>query len=82
MDQEMRVIEASAESELDAAFASLRQRQVSAILTAADPFFDDHPEQLVALSSRYAVPAIYPWRQFERRRRKSDPERTPGLNHP
>src|ERR1700730_15562464 len=23
-----------------------------------------HPEQLVALSSRYAVPAIFPWRQF------------------
>ena len=64
MDQEMHVIEASVEHELNAAFASFRQRRINAALVAADPFFDDRHEQLVALSARYAIPAIYQWRQF------------------
>ena len=62
--QEIHVIEASTEFELDAAFVSIRQRQITGALVAADPFFDDCREQLVALSARYAIPAIYQWRQF------------------
>jgi ABC-type uncharacterized transport system substrate-binding protein len=62
--QVMQVVEASSESELEAAFAAFRQRQVGAIVVEADPFLDDHRDQLVALGLRYAVPAIYHWRQF------------------
>src|SRR4029079_5599609 len=62
--QEIHVIEASTEFELDAAFVSIRQRQITGALVAADPFFDDCREQLVALSARYATPAIYQWRQL------------------
>jgi putative ABC transport system substrate-binding protein len=62
--QVMQVVEASSESELEAAFAAFRQRQVGAIVVEADPFLDDHRDQLVALGLRYAVPAIYQWRQF------------------
>jgi putative ABC transport system substrate-binding protein len=64
MDQAIQTIEASSESQLDAAFASLRNRQIAAILAHTDPFLDDHLQQLVALGSRYGVPAIYQWRQF------------------
>lgn len=64
VDQEIHVIEASTEFELDAAFVSIRQQQITGALVAADPFFDDCREQLVALSARYAIPAIYQWRQF------------------
>lgn len=64
MDQDIQVIEASSEPQLDAAFASLRNRQIAAVLAHADPFLDDHLQQLVALGSRYAIPAIYQWRQF------------------
>jgi hypothetical protein len=64
MDQAIQIIEASSESQLDAAFASLRSRQIAAILANTDPFLDDHLQQLVALGSRYGVPAIYQWRQF------------------
>jgi putative ABC transport system substrate-binding protein len=64
MDQAMDVIEASVEHELDAAFASFGQRRVKAVVVAADPFFDDRREKLVALSARYSIPAIYQWRQF------------------
>lgn len=64
MDQDMQVIEAGSVSQLDAAFAALRTRQIAAVLAHADPFLDDHWQQLVALGSRYGVPAIYQWRQF------------------
>ena len=64
MDQVIQIVEASSESQLDAAFASLRDRQIAAILAHTDPFLDDHLQQLVALGSRYGVPAIYQWRQF------------------
>jgi putative ABC transport system substrate-binding protein len=62
--QVMQVVEASSESELEAAFATFRQQHVGAIVVQADPFLDDHGDQLVALGLRYAVPAIYQWRQF------------------
>jgi putative ABC transport system substrate-binding protein len=64
MDQVLHVTEASIELELDTAFASFRQTGVTAILVAADPFFDDRREKLIGLSDRYAIPAIYQWRQF------------------
>jgi putative ABC transport system substrate-binding protein len=38
MDQQLDVIEASTDFELDAAFASLRQRQLAAVLVVTDPF--------------------------------------------
>src|SRR5207302_6492031 len=38
------------------------QLQAGALLFVADPFLFGRREQLVALASRHAVPAIYPWR--------------------
>jgi putative ABC transport system substrate-binding protein len=60
----MPVIGASSESELDAAFATLRPRQIAALVVQADPFLGSHRERLVALCSRYAVPAIFQWREI------------------
>jgi putative ABC transport system substrate-binding protein len=57
-------VKASSESEIDAAFASLVQRQAGALLVATDPFFYSRREQIVALAARHAVPAIYEFRQF------------------
>ena len=31
---------------------------------SANPFFDTHREQLLALAARHAVPAIYAWHEF------------------
>lgn len=64
MDQQLDVIEASTDFELDAAFASLRQRQLAAVLVVTDPFLDNQLERLVALSFRYSVPGMYQWRDF------------------
>jgi ABC-type uncharacterized transport system substrate-binding protein len=55
---------ASSESEIDTAFASLVQLKADALIVGADAFFSSRREQLVALASRHAVPAIYEWREF------------------
>ena len=54
----------SSESEIDAAFATVVQRHASALVVGTDPFLSSRREQLVALASRHAVPAIYAWREF------------------
>ncbi len=58
------ILKAGTESELDAAFGSLLQSQAGALLVGADPFFNSRREKLIALSARFAVPAIYEWRAF------------------
>src|SRR5690348_9387552 len=58
------VLNAGSESEIDAAFASLVQLHAGALVVAADPFLSSRREQIVALASHTAVPAIYSWREF------------------
>jgi putative ABC transport system substrate-binding protein len=61
---ELRILKASTDSEIDAAFATLVQLQAGGLLVQADPLFNSRREQLVALASRYAIPAISVWREF------------------
>jgi putative ABC transport system substrate-binding protein len=57
-------LKARTEGEIDAAFTTLIQRHVDALVVGNDPFFDNRTEQFVALASRHAVPAIYDQREF------------------
>jgi putative ABC transport system substrate-binding protein len=61
---QLQILQASAEGEIDAAFASLVELQAGALLVGGDPLFDTRLEQLVALASSHAVPAMYPAREF------------------
>jgi putative ABC transport system substrate-binding protein len=61
---QLQVLKAGSESEIDAAFASLVQLHAGALVVAGDAFFASRRDQLAALASRHAVPAIYPLRQF------------------
>jgi putative tryptophan/tyrosine transport system substrate-binding protein len=61
---QLHVLKASTEGEVDAAFASVPQSQAGALVVQADPFFIARREQLVALTSRHRIPAIYEWRGF------------------
>jgi putative tryptophan/tyrosine transport system substrate-binding protein len=61
---QLHILKAGTESEIDAAFASLVQQQAGALVVASDAFFVRRREQLVALASRDAVPAIYAFREF------------------
>jgi putative tryptophan/tyrosine transport system substrate-binding protein len=64
MSLQLHVLEASTESEIDGAFATLDQLHIGALVSSSDPFFTSRREQLVALAARSAVPAIYQWREF------------------
>jgi putative ABC transport system substrate-binding protein len=62
--RKLHVLKAGSESEIDTAFASAVQPHADALVVSADPFLSSRREQLVALASRHAVPAIYAWREF------------------
>ena len=62
--QQILVIRASTERDLDMAFTTIVEQRVGALVVGNDPFFNARPDQLVALASRHAVPAIYPYREF------------------
>jgi putative ABC transport system substrate-binding protein len=61
---QLPVLQAGSESEIDTAFVSLVELHVGGLVVGTDPFFNSRREQLVALAERYAVPAIYEWREF------------------
>ena len=61
---QLDVLNAGNEAEIDDALAALTQRQARALVVGADPFFTSRREQLVALTSRYALPASYGVREF------------------
>jgi putative ABC transport system substrate-binding protein len=61
---QLHIVKASKEDDFEPAFASLVQQKVNALVVGTDPFFTSRREQIVALASRYAVPAIYEWQEF------------------
>jgi putative tryptophan/tyrosine transport system substrate-binding protein len=58
------VATASTDREIESAYASVVERRAGGLIVAADPFFNSRRGQLVALSARHAMPAIYEWREF------------------
>jgi putative ABC transport system substrate-binding protein len=60
----LQVLKASSESEIDAAFASFAQLQVGGLLVGPASIFGLRREQIFALASRYAVPAMYDTRAY------------------
>jgi putative ABC transport system substrate-binding protein len=61
---QLAILTAGTESEIDAAYATLVQLHAGAFIVMGDPLFVNGREQLAALSSRHAVPTIYPLREF------------------
>jgi putative ABC transport system substrate-binding protein len=56
---ELHVLNASAESDLDAVFSKVGElRAGGLVISAGDPFFASHTGQLAALAARHAVPAV------------------------
>jgi len=61
---QVNVLNASTEKEIDAAFISLVQRRVDALIVGSDPFLFGQRDHLVQLAARHAVPTIYFSREF------------------
>jgi putative tryptophan/tyrosine transport system substrate-binding protein len=62
--QQLTILNGSNDQEIDAAFASLAERRVKALLVAADPSYDPRRNRLIALSAQYAIPTLYHFRDF------------------
>ncbi len=58
------VVQASIESDLDAAFAKLPELRAVGLVIAGDPFFTSRSDKLAALSLQHRMPAIFQYRQF------------------
>jgi putative ABC transport system substrate-binding protein len=58
------LLKASSKSDIDAAFASIPEKRVGALLVGSDPFFTSQRDQFVALVARHAIPAIFEQREF------------------
>jgi putative ABC transport system substrate-binding protein len=61
---QLRVLNATTEGEIDAAFSAVNERRPDGMLVTNSPFFLVHAERITALAARYGVPAIYARREF------------------
>jgi putative ABC transport system substrate-binding protein len=63
LGQNLMVVHASAESDLEIAFATMAEQRVGALLVAADVFFRNRVAKLAALATRHRLPMLCPWRE-------------------
>ena len=60
----LHVLNASTESQIDVAFGALVELRAAALMVSVDSFLNNSRGQIVALATRYAVPAVYGFRDF------------------
>jgi putative ABC transport system substrate-binding protein len=61
---QIQTLKASTVREIDAAFETLLQARTGALLVGNDVFLNGQIEQIVALATRYAIPAMHSSREF------------------
>src|SRR6266508_1133138 len=61
---ELRMLNASTPSEIEAALASLAAQRPDALIVGFDPFFVVRREELVAAIARLRIAVVYPFREF------------------
>jgi putative ABC transport system substrate-binding protein len=64
MGLEVQISKASTDREIDAAFVTLAQARIGALLVSPDAFFVNRIDQIIALAARYAIPTMYSYREF------------------
>ena len=62
--QKMALVQAHTDSELEAAFITLVQQRVGALIVNPDPFFLTRRDKLVELAARQKIPTIYNLREY------------------
>jgi putative ABC transport system substrate-binding protein len=64
LGQQVRIFDVSSDSEIDAAFATIVDQRIGGLIVQPDQFFTVRRDQLVLLTTRHAIPTIFPWREF------------------
>lgn len=64
LGQQLYIVNARNERDIDAGFAVLEQKGVGALLIPGDAEFTGQRDRLVALAARYRMPTMYPQDQF------------------
>ena len=62
--QQVRILNASSDSEIGAAFAALVKSRNAALLVTNDALFDSRRDQIVALAASNAIPTVYDRRAY------------------
>jgi putative tryptophan/tyrosine transport system substrate-binding protein len=60
----VQTLKASTDREIDAAFVSLVQSRIGALLVGTDAFFISRIERLIELAAHHAIPTMYTFREF------------------
>ena len=60
---QVEVLTASTSRQIDAAFATVVQKRIDALIHSPDPFFATRRSHIIVLAARHAVPVIYPNRE-------------------
>jgi putative ABC transport system substrate-binding protein len=63
LGRQLVVMDARTDSDLEAAFATLAQQHVGAVLVGNGNLYPRRTERLAALAARHALPAIFPYRE-------------------
>jgi putative ABC transport system substrate-binding protein len=61
---ELVIMDASSNSDIEAAFGTFIQRGAGGLLVGSGPFLTSNRDRIIALAARYALPASYPVREF------------------
>jgi putative ABC transport system substrate-binding protein len=64
LNEDILVVQAGSEVEIDPAFERLQQQQVGAVVVGSGAFFLGHRDRLGTVAARRAIPAIYATRDF------------------
>ena len=64
LNRQIKIFNASTDSEIDAAFAAVAEQKIGAVLVTSSPFYLPRREKFVALAARTGVPTAYVFRAF------------------
>jgi len=64
LGQQLHILNASSERDIDAAFVTLAQNRADALLNMGNALFFGYRDRIIGLAARYKVPAIYDVRDY------------------
>ena len=64
MGRQLKIVSAGSGSDIDAAFATMAEQKVGAVVVTSAPIYFAQREKFVGIAARYAIPTIYFVRDF------------------